>query len=326
MDFIFKEKTWPLNKPFNISRGSKTEAVTVEVNLRHNDFYGRGECVPYSRYQENTDAVIKQLEGIKKGIQEEIIGLHNLHKFIEPGAARNAIDCALWDLECKKNNKNIWSFMEIPKPQTIKTCYTIVLDTPKAMALDAKSHENYPILKIKVNEKDLHDSMMSIRDAAPNPKIILDANEGLSVQSLDKLSDFLVSMNVSLMEQPISSDADKDLLYFKSPIPLCADESFHSYDDLEDIFKKYQYINIKLDKTGGLTEALKIAKKAKELQKGVMIGCMVGSSLSMLPALTLYEYADYIDLDGPCFLKQDQLNGIKYDEGFIRLAEKMCWG
>jgi len=326
MDFIFKEKTWPLNKPFNISRGSKTEALTVEVNLRHNDFYARGECVPYSRYQENTYTVIKQLEGIKKGIQEEIIGLHNLHKFIEPGAARNAIDCALWDLECKKNNKNIWSFMEIPKPQTIKTCYTIVLDTPKAMALDAKSHENYPILKIKVNEKDLHDSMMSIRDAAPNPKIILDANEGLSVQSLDKLSDFLVSMNVSLMEQPISSDADKDLLYFKSPIPLCADESFHSYDDLEDIFKKYQYINIKLDKTGGLTEALKIAKKAKELQKGVMIGCMVGSSLSMLPALTLYEYADYIDLDGPCFLKQDQLNGIKYDEGFIRLAEKMCWG
>jgi L-alanine-DL-glutamate epimerase-like enolase superfamily enzyme len=194
------------------------------------------------------------------------------------------------------------------------------------MALDAKQHSNYPILKIKVGENNLKESMLAIREVAPNPKIILDANEDLTVRSLDKLLDFLVKMNISLIEQPVLSTEDNELEYLDTPIPLCADESFHNYDDIENIFKRYEYINIKLDKTGGLTEGLKIAKRAKELEKGIMIGCMVGSSLSMLPALMLYEYANYIDLDGPCFLKKDEDYGLIYNEGLIKLPKQVCWG
>jgi L-alanine-DL-glutamate epimerase-like enolase superfamily enzyme len=222
--------------------------------------------------------------------------------------------------------KTSWEFLDISKPSKIKTCYTIVLDEPKKMALDAKQHSNYPILKIKVGENNLKESMLAIREVAPNPKIILDANEDLTVRSLDKLLDFLVKMNISLIEQPVLSTEDNELEYLDTPIPLCADESFHNYDDIENIFKRYEYINIKLDKTGGLTEGLKIAKRAKELEKGIMIGCMVGSSLSMLPALMLYEYANYIDLDGPCFLKKDEDYGLIYNEGLIKLPKQVCWG
>ena len=326
MKLSLEKKNWPLNQSFNISRGKKTEAITVEVSLSNNNHLGRGECVPYSRYNESVETVCNQLENIRVDIENGKIDNSNLQDLMPPGAARNALDCALWDLKFKENVKTSWNFFNIPRPKKVKTCYTIVLDEPKKMALDAKLHSNYPILKVKVNEESLKESMLAIRDVATNPKIILDANEGLTVRSLDKLLNFLLEMDVSLMEQPVKSSEDDDLEYLDTSVPLCADESFHNYRDIENIFKRYDYINIKLDKTGGLTEGLKIAQRAKELKKGVMVGCMVGSSLSMFPALMLYEYADYIDLDGPCFLKKDQVNGLVYDEGLLMLPEKVCWG
>ena len=326
MKINLKKKSWPLNQSFNISRGKKTEALTLEVNLMDNGYIGRGECVPYARYDESFESVFNEINNIKVEIENGLVDNGSLQSILKPGAARNALDCALWDLKFKKNLKTSWEFLDIPKPSKIKTCYTIVLDEPKKMALDAKQHSNYPILKIKVGENNLKESMLAIREVAPSPKIILDANEDLSVRSLDKLLDFLVKMNVSLIEQPVLSTEDNELEYLDTPIPLCADESFHNYDDIENIFKRYEYINIKLDKTGGLTEGLKIAKRAKELEKGIMIGCMVGSSLSMLPALMLYEYANYIDLDGPCFLKKDEDYGLIYNEGLIKLPKQVCWG
>ena len=326
MQLKLEKKIWPLNQSFNISRGSKNEAVTIELLLTHDGYVGRGECVPYSRYNETPDTVIKEFDKIKFQLESNEIDNNSLQKLMEPGSARNALDCALYDLNLKTNKISSWDFFKVKKPSEVETCYTIVLDDVKKMTQDAKDHANYPILKIKVDEKNLREALEEIRSVAPNPKIILDANEGLSVQSLDKLINFLDQMDIALMEQPVDSSKDSDLEFLSSPVPLCADESFHNYNDIQTIFKKYDYINIKLDKTGGLTEAFKIAKKTRELNKGIMIGCMVGSSLSMMPALLLHEYADYIDLDGPCFLKQDQVDGLSYSEGLINLTSNMCWG
>ena len=326
MKLKIEKRIWPLNQSFNISRGSKKEAVTIELKLMHEGNVGRGECVPYSRYNETAESVLKQFEYVKHDLENNKINNHNLHDFIKSGSARNALDCALYDLHFNTKLCSSWDFFSIPKPQRIKTCYTVVLNNVKKMTQDAKKHSNYPILKVKVDENNLEAALQEIRNVAPNPKIILDANEDFSIKSLEKFFDLLVKMKVSLMEQPVESSNDADLEYIDSPIPLCADESFHDYGDIKTIFKKYDYINVKLDKTGGLTEALRIAKKTKEIDKGIMIGCMVGSSLSMLPALMLYQYADYIDLDGPCFLQEDQKNGLIYDQGFIKFPEKTCWG
>ena len=229
MKINLKKKSWPLNQSFNISRGKKTEALTLEVNLIDDDYIGRGECVPYARYDESFESVFDEINNIKVEIENGLVDNDSLQSILKPGAARNALDCALWDLKFKKNLKTSWEFLDISKPSKIKTCYTIVLDEPKKMALDAKLHSNYPILKVKVNEESLKESMLAIRDVATNPKIILDANEGLTVRSLDKLLNFLLEMDVSLMEQPVKSSEDGDLEYLNTSIPLCADESFHNY-------------------------------------------------------------------------------------------------
>ena len=187
MKINLKRKSWPLNQSFNISRGKKTEALTLEVNLIDDDYIGRGECVPYARYDESFESVFNEINNVKVEIENGLVDNDSLQSILKPGAARNALDCALWDLKFKKNLKTSWEFLDISKPSKIKTCYTIVLDEPKKMALDAKQHSNYPILKIKVGENNLKESMLAIREVAPNPKIILDANEDLNVRSLDKL-------------------------------------------------------------------------------------------------------------------------------------------
>ena len=318
--------SWQLNKVFAISRSSKKTAETVEVQITKNGKTGFGEGVPYSHYDESIESVTSQIEELRINIENDEINLNNLDDYISAGSARNAIDCALWDLECKTKDQDIWSLLDISKPSSLPCSYTIVLDTVENMLSDAIEHKNFPIIKIKVNNENLEQILTGIRSKLRQAKIIIDANEGFTLDTLKENMSIFEKTKVDLIEQPLSPELDNQLLNFVSPIPICADESFHTISDFEEVSKKYSAINIKLDKTGGLSEALLIANKAKKNGKIIMLGCMVATSLSMLPALSLYEYADFIDLDGPCFLKQDRENGIKYENGKIGLNKKMCWG
>ena len=318
--------SWELNKVFTISRSSKKTAETVEVQITKNGKTGFGEGVPYSHYDESIESVTSQIEELRINIENDEINLNNLDDYISAGSARNAIDCALWDLECKTKDQDIWSLLDISKPSSLPCSYTIVLDTVENMLSDAIEHKNFPIIKIKVNNENLEQILTGIRSKLRQAKIIIDANEGFTLDTLKENMSIFEKTKVDLIEQPLSPELDNQLLNFASPIPICADESFHTISDFEEVSKKYSAINIKLDKTGGLSEALLIANKAKKNGKIIMLGCMVATSLSMLPALSLYEYADFIDLDGPCFLKQDRENGIKYENGKIGLNKKMCWG
>jgi len=318
--------SWELNKVFAISRSSKKTAETVEVQITKNGKTGFGEGVPYSHYDESIESVTSQIEELRINIENDEINLNNLDDYISAGSARNAIDCALWDLECKTKDQDIWSLLDISKPSSLPCSYTIVLDTVENMLSDAIEHKNFPIIKIKVNNENLEQILTGIRSKLTQAKIIIDANEGFTLDTLKENMSIFEKTKVDLIEQPLSPELDNQLLNFASPIPICADESFHTISDFEEVSKKYSAINIKLDKTGGLSEALLIANKAKKNGKIIMLGCMVATSLSMLPALSLYKYADFIDLDGPYFLKQDRENGIKYENGKMGLNKKMCWG
>ena len=318
--------SWELNKVFTISRSSKKTAETIEVQISKNGKIGFGEGVPYSHYNETIESVTSQIEELRSAIENEEINLNNLDDYISAGSGRNAIDCALWDLECKTKDQNIWSLLDISKPSSLPCSYTIVLDTVENMVSDAIEHKSFPILKIKVNNENIEPILTGIRSKLPQAKIIIDANEGFTLDTLKENMSIFEKTKIDLIEQPLSPEHDDQLLDFASPIPICADESFHTISDFEEVSKKYGAINIKLDKTGGLSEALIIANKAKKKDKIIMLGCMVATSLSMLPALSLYKYADFIDLDGPCFLKQDRKYGIKYKNGKMELNKIMCWG
>lgn len=319
-------KTWGLSKEFNISRGSKTEAKTIEVSFLNNNKIGIGECVPYLRYNETILSVSEQIESLRAKIESGKIHKSNLSSYIGPGAARNALDCAFWDLSCKIENKDIWSITNQAKPMRIPSCYTVVLDEVEKMICDAEKHSHFPLLKLKVNKENLESTLTGIRKVSPNSSIILDANESFDFQTLKENMGLFLSLKIDLIEQPLSANDDDELIHFKSPIPICADESFHSLDDFDQTIKKYASINIKLDKTGGLTEALKIKKKAQEHNIIIMIGCMVSTSLSMLPALTMCNDVNFVDLDGPVFLKEDVKNGLVYKDGQIEIKDKNCWG
>ena len=326
IELLVNEYVWDLNKSFNISRGAKLTANTVHIELIKDGEKGLGECVPYSRYNETINSVKKQINELKSDIETEKINLNNLSEHIKPGAARNAIDCALWDLKCRIEKKNIWTLLGKEMPDSVQSCYTIVLDTPDKMIEDAKKHSNFPMLKVKLDHNNLDECLKGIRRVSKKSTLILDANESFDFKILDSNMDLFLETNVNLIEQPLAANKDDGILNYKSPIPICADESFHCLDDFEYIANKYDSINIKLDKTGGLSEAIKIKKYAQENNKIIMVGCMVSSSLSMIPALTLCNDVKFVDLDGPCFIKNDIANGLHYDEGIIRLKEKTCWG
>ena len=318
--------TWELNKNFNISRGSKTLIQTLEVQISKDENTGVGEGVPYAHYNESIKSVTKQIEEIRTEIESNTINLNNLSNYISAGSARNAVDCALWDLECKKNNQSIWSLLNISKPSIVPCSYTIVLDSVDRMVADADDHKEYPILKIKVDENNLEEIITKIRMLVPQSKLIIDANEAFNIDTLKANMNIFEKTSIDLIEQPLPSKMDNQLVDFKSPVPICADESFHTMQDLKNISKKYDAVNVKLDKTGGLSEALLIVKEARKNKQIIMIGCMVATSLSMFPALTLHEYADFIDLDGSYFLKNDRPNGIQFKNGKIELNNQSCWG
>ena len=322
---IFK-KSWQLNKSFNISRSSKLSAETVEVKISDGNFVGRGECVPYGHYNESTDTVSKQLEDLIDFQNINGLSTENLHNFLPPGAARNAIDCALWDLKCKIEKTSIWSLLNIKVPQTLPSSYTIVLDKPDIMIEDALKNNFYPTIKVKVDCNNLEFILTKIREQLPNASLIIDANEAFDIEVLRDNLELFNKISVDLIEQPLPHNNDQPLLDLNSTIPICADESFHTIDDFNNIKGKYDSVNIKLDKTGGLTEALKIVQKAERNKLKCMVGCMVSTSLSMLPAAILYSKVNFLDLDGPCFLIKDQENGISYEQGKMIFKNEMCWG
>ena len=308
-------------KVFTISRGSRSQAKVLSVKVERNGFTGRGECVPYARYNENLSSVEKDINSLPHDVDRA--GLADL---LPAGAARNAVDCALWDLEAKTAGKRVWQLAGLPEPKPEITAYTLSLDSPERMHTQALEHAFRPLLKIKLGTPDDMPRLEAVRAGAPKSDIIVDANEGWSPEVYAELAPHLISLGVKLVEQPLAAGQDDALLDMDRPVPVCADESCHDRVSLENLAGKYDVVNIKLDKTGGLTEALALRQKSLELGYDVMVGCMVGSSLAMAPATLIAQGAIITDLDAPLLLAEDRLNPLKFDEAGVHPPSKDLWG
>src|ERR1700736_1644246 len=324
MQIDAQEETWPLDKPFRISRGSRTEARVVVVTLTDGQHTGRGEAVPIARYNQSVASVLAQLESIKG---EKNLDRHRIQELLPAGAARNALDCAFWDLEAKTSGKRVWELANIPMIDAVETSFTISLDTPAAMSAAAKANANAPILKLKLGGDDVDLArVQAVREAAPAARLLIDANESWSPAHYRKIVPTLKELGVELIEQPFPADADQVLEELDHPIPVCADESCHTSADLVRLTKRYEMINVKLDKTGGLTEALLLTERAREDGFKLLIGCMVCTSLGIAPVRILASNADYVDLDGPFLLARDRDHGLSYQNGKIDIPSRELWG
>lgn len=318
---IVTTDTFPLKATFTISRGSKTNAHVLTARIMRDGFTGWGECVPYARYGETLDSVIAQIQSLPADITQ--IGLQDS---LPAGAARNAVDCALWDLSAKSAGRRIWDLAGLPRPAPVQTAFTLSLDTPEAMRTAARSHAQRPILKIKLGTPDDMPRLEAVRQGAPKSTLIIDANEGWTPDIYTELAPHLIRLGVALVEQPLPAGADEMLGEIARPLPVCADESAHDAASLAPLRGKYDMVNLKLDKTGGLTEALIARKTASDLGLKVMVGCMVGSSLAMAPAVILAQGADYCDLDGPLLLREDRDNPLYYDAVGVHPPPQNLWG
>ena len=321
MNIKTKVDVFPLKKLFTISRGSRTEAEVVSVKVSKDGFTGYGECVPYKRYNETVKSVIDQITNLNK-----VNNRYELEQNLPPGAARNALDCAFWDLEAKLNNTSVADLINLIISPVI-TSFTLSLDTSEKMGQEAQLNSHLPILKIKLGggNEDL-ERIKSVRKFAPQSDIIVDANEGWSLDEYNYLIPHFVEAKIKMIEQPFPSQYDGELKNINRPIPICADESCHDTSSLEKCIGKYDVINIKLDKTGGLTEALKLKKNAELHNFDIMVGCMVGSSLAMAPAIYLAQNVKWVDLDGPLLLSEDRKNPLKYSNSKIHPPLKDLWG
>jgi L-alanine-DL-glutamate epimerase-like enolase superfamily enzyme len=318
------EEIWPLKQPFRISRGSRTEAPVVVVTVTDGQHIGRGEGVPIKRYNQSVASVVAQIESIKN---VPSLDRDKLQELLQPGAARNALDCAFWDLEAQIRAKRVWELANIPMVSEVETSFTISLDTPAAMAAAAKASANAPILKLKLGGDDVDLARVeAVREAAPATRLLIDANESWSPAHYQKVVPALRGLRVELIEQPFPAEVDEVLETLDHPIPVCADESCHTSADLVRLTNRYDTINVKLDKTGGLTEALLLTERARETGFKLLIGCMVGTSLSMAPARVLASTADYVDLDGPLLLARDRDHGLNYQSGRIDIPSRRLWG
>jgi len=319
-----KEEIWPLKNVFRISRGERSETRVVFVTINDGKNIGRGECVPIRRYNQSTASVLDQISSIKA---EKHLDRHRLQELLPAGAARNALDCALWDLEAKILGKHVWELANIPMIPKVETSFTISLDTPEKMAAAAKTNATAPILKLKLGGDDVDLARVeAVREAAPAARLLIDANESWSPAHYRKIVPTLKRLGVELIEQPFPAEADEVLETLDHSVPVCADESCHTSADLPRLTNRYEMINVKLDKTGGLTEALHLCERARELGFELLIGCMVGTSLSMAPARILASVADYVDLDGPLLLGSDRDHGLSYRDGKIGIPSRELWG
>ena len=310
-----------LAQVFTIARGSRTEAKVLTLKLSDGDHMGWGECVPYARYGESLESVIDEIMGLPADFTRE--GLYDL---LPAGAARNAADCALWDLEAKRAGTSVWQLAGLKAPGPEITAYTLSLDTPEAMQAQAEKHAFRPLLKIKLGTPDDMPRLEAVRAGAPKSTIIVDANEGWSAEVYADLAPHLVRLGVELVEQPLPAGEDHALLGMLRPVPVCADESCHDRNSLPDLKGKYDVVNIKLDKTGGLTEALRLRDAAIAQGYEVMVGCMVGSSLAMAPATLVAQGASVVDLDGPLLLAEDRDEPLIFDNAGVHPPSAALWG
>ncbi|UIJ73497.1 N-acetyl-D-Glu racemase DgcA [Aurantimonas sp. HBX-1] len=315
---------FPLAREFRISRGAKTEAVVIVCAIEAGGVVGRGECVPYARYGESVESVVAAIESARAGI-ERGASREDLGRTLPAGAARNALDCALWDLEAKASGTRVAELICRAPPRPIETAYTIGIDTPAAMAEAAKA-AGRSLLKIKVGTDGDIDRMAAIHAATGGTRLILDANEGWTADNIEAHLRAAAAAGAVLVEQPLPKGADAILAEIAHPVPICADESVHTSEDLEALRGRYDYVNVKLDKTGGLTEALRLVTRAQELGFGVMVGCMVGTSLAMAPAVLLAQVAAFADLDGPLLLAKDRPHGLVYEASTVAPPSPELWG
>jgi L-alanine-DL-glutamate epimerase-like enolase superfamily enzyme len=313
--------TFRLAQAFTISRGSRTEAQVLTVQVARDGATGRGECVPYARYGETLDSVTAQIEALATGISRD-----DLQEALPPGAARNAVDCALWDLQAKATGRRVWQLAGLPEPGPEITAYTLSLDTPVAMREAAAKNAHRPLLKIKLGTPDDMPRLEAVRQGAPATPVIVDANEGWSAETYTDLAPHLVRLGVRLVEQPLPAGADEMLAEIARPLPVCADESCHDRASLPALRGKYDMVNVKLDKAGGLTEALALKAEAQAQGFGLMVGCMVGSSLAMAPAVLVAQGAAVTDLDGPLLLAEDRDHPLRFDAAGVHPSSRALWG
>jgi L-alanine-DL-glutamate epimerase-like enolase superfamily enzyme len=316
---------FPLSRPFRIARGVKTVADVVTVTIREGDKVGRGEAVPYPRYGESHASALAGIARVRELIEQKA-GRLDLLEALEPGAARNALDCALWDLEARLSGRNVTSMIGGPAPGPIATALTVTIDHPEVMARAAAAVADAPLLKIKVDGGEPAAMIRAVRAAAPGPALIVDPNESWDRAMVKAMQPVLVEARVALLEQPVPADADAWLEAFTPAVPICADESVHIAADLDVVARRYQAVNVKLDKSGGLTAALELARAARERGLGLMTGCMVSSSLSIAPALHVAILSDFVDLDGPLWLGEDRPGGMSERSGLLFPPAAGFWG
>jgi L-Ala-D/L-Glu epimerase len=314
-----------LSQPFRISRGVKTQADVVTVALEQDGSVGRGEGVPYARYGESIESALEAIEQVRGALEagadrEALLGL------LPPGAARNALDCALWDLEARLSGTSVAARIGAPEPERMASALTVVIDTPMAMAAAARRIADAPLIKIKVDGTIPDAQVRAVRNAAPNARLIVDPNESWDPQLVEAMQGVLKDLRVDLLEQPVPAGTDAWLEGFAPAVPICADESVHVAEDLDVIARRYQVVNVKLDKSGGLTAALALANAARARGLGLMTGCMVSSSLSIAPALHVARMADFVDLDGPIWLSEDRSGGVRDETGYLVPPDRGFWG
>jgi len=320
MRITVQPETFQLAQVFTISRGSRSQAEVLTVRIEKDGLIGWGECVPYARYGETLASVTDQIEALGD------ISHGELAEALPAGAARNALDCAFWDLQAKTSGVPVAQRIGLQKLQPQITAYTLSLDSPEAMERQAKLNAHRPLLKIKLGTPDDMPRLEAVRRGAPKARIIVDANEGWSAEVYSDLAPHLLRLGVELVEQPLPASEDDALLGLARPLPICADESCHDRSSLPHMHGKYDYANIKLDKTGGLTEALALRDAALEAGFGLMVGCMVGSSLAMAPAVLLAQAAQFTDLDGPLLLAEDRDHALKFDADGVHPPVAALWG
>lgn len=319
------EEIFPIAGTFTISRGSKTQADVICCTVSQDGASGRGECVPYRRYGETLQSVRAEIETASSSIRDGI-DRYQLRSVMKAGAARNAVDCALWDLEAKLSGIGVAARLGLPAPGALVTAFTLSLGTPEAMAAQAAQNAYRPLLKVKIGGDGDIERIRAVRQAAPDSRLILDANEGWTDANVVENLTAAADLGVALVEQPLPAGKDAILGRIKRPVPVCADESVHTIDGLEELVGLYDAINIKLDKTGGLTAALELRDRAKQRGFSIMVGCMVGTSLAMAPAVLLAQGADFVDLDGPLLLARDREPGLVYRGSEVSPPEAALWG
>ena len=323
-----KVETHPVRGGFTIARGTRTVAETVVCEARLGAAIGRGEAVPYARYDETTERTLDEIASLDLGTDQCEHALGELQTALPAGAARNAVDLALWDLRAKLTGQAAHLAICEAPPRPMVTAYTLSLGSVADMADAARAARGHSLLKVKLGAGDGHDAsrMRAVSSAAPDSRLILDANEGWRPDGMLDLMLQAARIGAIMIEQPLPAGEDAVLGEMPHPVPICADESAHSSDDLASLIGRYDLINIKLDKSGGLTEALRMRREARRLGFGVMVGCMLSSSLAMAPAVLLAQEADYADLDGPLLLAKDRSPGLSYSGSIVSPPSRELWG